>query len=596
MEDDTELRLRKELTPVRKRLTLFTLCRYLMLGTLFGSIGAVLLLTTSRLLPIVNAGWLSAMLAAVGSIAGLGIGMSKFATVRDAARTMDRDDTQDAIGTALDGFSSGIGTGNGTSEDAWSGTNKVSPIVRMQREAAIEAAARYTAQLRERLPWPAWQRWRSMVYGLAAAMAAAAMLLVWPNPMQDKAEALAAAMQQLKEMEEEAEQISSKIQQAELPKEAELALLQPLEELRSQLKASGSDPLEAMEGLEEALQKLEQTAEAAKQSAERLSEAAAAMNSEPSLRKLGQSLQDGDTAGMKDAVSELREDLTKLTPEQREAMAKALEKLAAEQPEQSKELAEALQQAAQQAREAGSSGAAGAGAGGSGEGDGLDALQSALASELTAGDLEALARSMSGQLAQAGQALAEQLAAQGLAVPPSVAGGTAGPSGAAGAAGAAGQPGAPGGAAGASPGPAGTGQSPGAGQGAGSGQGTGAGAGSGAGQGAGTGSGRGAGQGTGTGSGSGGQGAGLGAGSRSMVTTPRSMQGSGNVQQDGGPSTGGQIQYGGKSPMIDGTTRPYDEVFSEYNAEAKQALSRSQLPESMQERVKEYFEEIQPNR
>jgi len=48
--------------------------------------------------------------------------------------------------------------------------------------------------------------------------------------------------------------------------------------------------------------------------------------------------------------------------------------------------------------------------------------------------------------------------------------------------------------------------------------------------------------------------------------------------------------------MIDGMTRPYEEVYSEYAAEAKQSLGRSSLPASMQDKVKQYFDEIQPNR
>lgn len=85
-------------------------------------------------------------------------------------------------------------------------------------------------------------------------------------------------------------------------------------------------------------------------------------------------------------------------------------------------------------------------------------------------------------------------------------------------------------------------------------------------------------------------------GGRNMITTPRNLEGSGNVQQDGGPSTGGQTETGGQSPMINGMTRPYEEVYNEYATEAKQSLGRSKLPDSMQEKVKQYFDQIQPNR
>lgn len=79
------------------------------------------------------------------------------------------------------------------------------------------------------------------------------------------------------------------------------------------------------------------------------------------------------------------------------------------------------------------------------------------------------------------------------------------------------------------------------------------------------------------------------------MTTPRNLQGEGRVETDGGPSTGGTTQTGGKSPIIDGTTRPYEEVYSDYAAEAQKSLGRSQLPTSMQEKVKQYFDQIQPD-
>ncbi|CRF28988.1 Uncharacterised protein [Mycobacterium tuberculosis] len=74
------------------------------------------------------------------------------------------------------------------------------------------------------------------------------------------------------------------------------------------------------------------------------------------------------------------------------------------------------------------------------------------------------------------------------------------------------------------------------------------------------------------------------------------MEGSGNIQSDQGPTVGGgELQKGGPSPVIDGTSRPYEEVFSEYEKEAKRALDRQPLPQNMQNLVRDYFTEIQPN-
>ncbi|RIE04853.1 hypothetical protein [Cohnella faecalis] len=89
---------------------------------------------------------------------------------------------------------------------------------------------------------------------------------------------------------------------------------------------------------------------------------------------------------------------------------------------------------------------------------------------------------------------------------------------------------------------------------------------------------------------------GTGNGGRNLVTTPRSLQGSGNVQKDGGPSSGGQATEGGQSPMLDGGSQSYEDVYSTYASEARQSLNRNQLPQSMQQKVRDYFDEIQPNR
>lgn len=83
-----------------------------------------------------------------------------------------------------------------------------------------------------------------------------------------------------------------------------------------------------------------------------------------------------------------------------------------------------------------------------------------------------------------------------------------------------------------------------------------------------------------------------------MISTPRTPDGGGTPTSDQGPlnSRGGEIEKGGQAPVLDGASRPYEEVYSEYAAEATQSLNRSQLPQSMQNLVRDYFTEIQPNR
>lgn len=228
----------------------------------------------------------------------------------------------------------------------------------------------------------------------------------------------------------------------------------------------------------------------------------------------------------------------------------------------------------------------------------LDRIEEAMREmDRLAAELKKLARRMAGQLGQSGDALAARLGAE------------AGAGGAAAAwngsaNGASGE----GGAAGASEGGAGAEGSSGSGQGSGAGSGSGQGAGSGPGSGSDSGSDQGAGSGSGgggegsggnsvgSGSGTGGGGAGFGQGGRTLVTTPRSLAGSGNIQKDGGPASGGEISNDGTAPAVDGGAQSYEAVFSEYEAQARQSLNRSLLPQSMQERVRNYFEEIQPNR
>jgi|GEM_PF-401355 len=581
------------LRPVQLRLTAFAVCRYALIGLLVGGAAAMLALGAGRLWPLLYIKEFSLILIGAGLAAGFAAAIWKRASIQEAAQAMDLHGADDAITTALGRLSQ-------KAEEA-------QPIVRLQREAAMDEAERFVGGLRERLPWPAWRSWRWLVYSAAAVIVISAALLVWPNPLDERAEALMQAKDRLQTAEREAEKLAELVESAELPKDMQQELLKPLEELRDKLDSLGADNLAALEELEAAIRELELAADAAKEAAKRLDELASGMSSEPSLRELGTALQDRDAAGVEQALDAMRSEMARLTPEQREALAEAMERLAEQQPQDGSTadsgLAEALEQAAREVREAAEAG--------SGE-DALAALQDALARELSQGELEALAKQLAGQLTQSGQQLAKGISEAGGNVPASWANAIASNSGSAAGEGSEGSgsgtsgEGAEGGeGAGSGEGTGeGSGSGAGEGNGSGSGSGNGNGNGSGSGSGAGNGTGSGAGSGSGTGTGSGGngsgagsgQGAGVGVGSRNLVTTPRSMEGSGNVQQDGGPATGGQVQTGGESPMIDGMTRPYEEVYNEYATEAKQSLGRSQLPESMQEKVKQYFDQIQPNR
>lgn len=89
------------LLPVRLRLTMFTMCKQGLKGLLIGSSAGLLLLVASRLWPLLHARPAAVILAAAGLLAGLLYGLWRRASLRDAARAMDRHDTDDAVSTAL---------------------------------------------------------------------------------------------------------------------------------------------------------------------------------------------------------------------------------------------------------------------------------------------------------------------------------------------------------------------------------------------------------------------------------------------------------------------------------------------------------------
>lgn len=124
-----------------------------------------------------------------------------------------------------------------------------------------------------------------------------------------------------------------------------------------------------------------------------------------------------------------------------------------------------------------------------------------------------------------------------------------------------------------------------------SGSGTGSGSGSGSGPGSG-------GSGSGSGSGSGGLGAGKGQGSRELLTVPDQLNGQTNIETDnGGLGEGSPAeQTEGSGPVLKGSIKPYDEVFETYEKAYRQSTDRYKLPADLEEIVKNYFTNIDPNK
>ncbi|MFD0959577.1 hypothetical protein [Paenibacillus chungangensis] len=575
MEED-RLALQKLIRPVRSRLLFFRWLQWCLTGLILGSGAASVVLAASRLWPLPYAKLIACALLVTGLLAAFIAAVRRGVSLREAAKVIDKGEAEDAVLTAMDNMGKEGACSEGEAR-----------LLLWQRQDAIRAVERFVANLPQRVPWPPWSTWRLGVYSVSVLYTLLLVLFLLPNPMDERASAMLALRERAAQLEEELDELIAEVDEETLSDEMEAELLQPLEELRSQLQDMSADG-ELEEELRNAIERLEQLRSEAETAVKRLEATAEAISDEAQLSDLGQALQDRDMKGMQRAIEALRSELQALAPAEREALARALERLAAEQPLQEgadDALSSALMAAAQQARAAGSGGAAtGEAAPGSGADDGLAALEQALAHGISQGELERLARDVSGQLSRS----SGQVPAAGESPPP----------------------GRPGGGDGGAPGNGGSDMQPGSGSGNGdevgaegvngtdNGEGTGTGAGSGTDAGTGTGaeSGTGAGSGNGTGSGgaSTGGGAGTSSGSRTTVTTPRTMEGVGEGHWDGGPSTGGDISKGGPSIGKEGVTRPYEEVFGEYSRQARESLSRGSLPSSMQEKVKRYFEAIQP--
>ncbi|MFD0711366.1 hypothetical protein [Paenibacillus sp. GCM10027626] len=550
-------RLLQAIRRVQRRMLLLHSLHFGLAGLLCGIGSSFILLLASRFVPLLHVRGIAFSLLLAAPVLGVLFAVVRGVPRHEVARRMDGA-TEDAVGTAF-----GL-------------LDSTSPIAAIQREDAVNAAERYVAALKQHMPlaWSVPARYRFLMYSGALLLAASVYWAVVPGEMDRKAQVAAEVKKNYGEAAAAIEEIAEKLATSQLPEAMKQELQQPLIEMKEKLTKL-QEPQEAERILEEARRELEKLSSKSGLAAEKMQKAASAMQKEPELRKLGEALEKRDQAEMKAAIDDMRESLKRLTQEEREALAKALERAGGELPELNDTLQDAARQLLQNAE---------AGQGG----DALAGLEQMLADALSEEQLSALAASLSGQLAEGLAQAAGMNGSAGTAEAGSESkgngeGGTGGQSGESPSSG--------------SSGSSGNGEEPQnggeSGQGA---SGAGSGTGAGAGAGSGGGSGAGAGSGNGGGSGAGDQGYGNGSGNRELIATPRSLAGEGNIEQDGGAATGGKLETGGKSAMVDGGTRPYTEVYGQYATEAKEALTRSQLPQRMQQKVRDYFEQIQPNR
>ncbi|MCM3039032.1 phage tail tape measure protein [Paenibacillus motobuensis] len=573
----------RQLEIVRKRLKWLGALDQARIGLLVGIACALVCLIAGRLWPI-EAIWAyaAACLLLVPTVGGL---WGWFAHVPNklSAKTMDRlnqrGEVEDLMVTAL----------------AFAESD--SQLARQQRLQAEEYGAAFISRLKSNLPLTRKPKWWKFV-GLGFAVAAA--LIIMPNPMNDAIDKQKQEWQWVKAQVKEADQMIAQLESKSLDPLVKQALDEELQTLRQSLKESRAGE-QSLEVLENTMKKLQEMSDRLELQQQERSAWLDRWKANPSTGELANGLQQNDQEQAGEELDKLKSDLPKLSPAEQKKLADELQGLAAEAPQhdaEAKRLAEALNKAA-----------AALGKGNAQEVElAMEQLKQLVQENAGAAASRAQqlaeASELASALAEQGLGLAQDMSASGMAVADSwsmgglaeqlASAGTGSPGGETGSDGSAGSDSASAGSSGSQSGSGsgGTGPPQGNGSSAGSGS-SGAGTGSGNGNGAGSGSGSGTGSG-GNGAGSGGSGAGLGSGGRNLITVPRDYKGSGNVQSDGGPTTGGQVQTGGKSPVFEGVSRPYDEVYSDYASEAKRSLERSELPQSMQGLVERYFMEIDP--
>ncbi|GGI43402.1 hypothetical protein GCM10008018_01890 [Paenibacillus marchantiophytorum] len=529
-------------------------CHYLIRSLTIGIVLACIWMIGGRFFLINfyrNGAWGSVVLAVITASVWLYLHRPRH---QDAAQIMDKHGLEDRISTAL------------------KYAEQTSVLADLQRQDALHKANLFVDE----------QLTKVVVYRItrkqwmpgAIALFVFGLLLILPNSNDSMLKQDGKERQWVADQQKQVAEFVKELETKPSPLPAMKQVAEDLNELERRL-AQTPTTAKALEELEKSLKKMETTIGDMEKQQKRSEQWADSMQRTEALRELGKTLEQKQTESMQSELAKLGEQVQKMTPEQKQQLASELERLAASaaaaSPEAEQQLREQLQQAASALRSgedpAAQLGQLQAGLAAASAAQQALAQQQAQAAQaaasLAAGALPQ-ARQLAASGAQPGQAWApggraERLAAAGSAPAPNAGAAAAGAPGAA-----------PPGSGAGGPAGAGAGGTPGSGPG----------------------------QSGGPGGGVGGTQGGTGAGSRGLVTTPRERSGTGGTFADGGPTSGsgGEVSQGGKAPAIDGASRPYEDVYAEYAAEASSALNRSELPQHMQNRVRDYFLEIQPQR
>ncbi len=546
---------------VQKRMKLISMLRMGMLGSIAGLGAASIVAVAGLLYPIHHYRIYAISLVGLGMLCGILWSIVKRPTLLLAAKMMDQGGLEERITTAFRRL-----------EDT-------SVIAKLQREEAVQAANKYVLERRRHLPFRVSYRY---YIGVLTGCLIVISLLLWPNAMDDlvaqKAEEQQWIEEQVSLLEEQVEEIRPSAERYREAHELNELIASLQEEMKSAELAA-----EALADMEETLKELDQLTKQWETKQQQANLTLAQLEHHEGLSGMAKGLQAADSEALEQALQQLQDEMPSMDEQTKQQLVETLNPLAELAAGLDKETQERLQEAMahmseQLARNGGDTEPL--------TEEQIQALAEALTEAMKQLDAQKqfaeMAAKMGAQLASNGLQMAQQLAAaQGAPIAGAWSNGSiaaawsqqsgqssgipTGQSGSNGQSGA--QSGGPN-----SNGQGSNGSNPGTGQGSGNGQGS--------------------------GSGQGGLAGGFGDGSRNLVSTPRSMEGRGDIHSDQGPVNGGggEIEMTGSSPMIDGASRPYEEVFVEYETEARRSLDRNTLPQNMQGLVRDYFTEIQPDR
>ncbi|MBA4493638.1 hypothetical protein ACFO25_04500 [Paenactinomyces guangxiensis] len=440
----------------------------------------------------------------------------------------------------------------------WQLREQTGPLVSLQRKDALYHLKQKLPQIDQCLPLA----WGSKKEGLAilACVALAVLLLFLPNPLTEMARQQEKVVQAIENQQEKIEKQKEQVEkEAKISPEVKQALQKELSQLAEQLKKSETLEQAAAEMAksEERLNELKKKADQAKAPADKqLSE----WMQQEKLASLGKAMSEGGNQPKAQTREEIKQTLQSLTPEEKEKLARQLNQLAEQWSQSASASArDAAKQLQQAAAEIASNSATAAGT--------LSQAMSAAGTAMNQQQADQQMVSRSQQVVQAGKTTVA--AASGLTGTGSNSNGNAtSANGSASSNGSSGNQ-----TGGSSLSGSGTGSQPGTGSGNGQGNGSGSGAGSGSGQ---------------------GNGIGTGAGSRNVLVPWSRINGGGPGETVGGPQGEGTEHQSHTQTTLPGISRPYDQVFTQYETDVRQALERGDLSPELQQIIREYFSSIEP--